>query len=144
MPAMERVVLDTSVVVAGLRSRFGASNALLRLAASRMIVPSATTSLFLEYEAVLKRPEQRAATGLTLAQVDQVSFDLASVTQPVETHYTWRPQLDDANDEMVLEVAVNGGARWIATHNIRDMAVAARRFGVEAIRPGDLVKRILQ
>jgi predicted nucleic acid-binding protein len=121
---MERVVLDTSVSVAGLRSRLGASNALLRLAAKRMILPLATTSL--------------------LREIDQVLFDLASVMRPVEAHYTSRPQLDDADDEMVLEVAVNGRAQWLATHNMRDIAIAAARFDIEAIRPGDLVKRILQ
>ena len=51
---MLRVVLDTSVLVAGLRSRWGAANALLRLVASRRLLPLATPPLFLEYEEVLR------------------------------------------------------------------------------------------
>jgi putative PIN family toxin of toxin-antitoxin system len=142
LAVVERVVIDTSVVVAAFRSRLGASNAVLRLVALGQLVALATASLLLEYEAVLKRPEQRAMTGLTLPQVDQLLFDLASVIKPVEPHFTWRPQLDDADDELVLEAAVNGRARWLVTHNVRDFAVAAGRFGVEAVRPGAFLRRI--
>jgi predicted nucleic acid-binding protein len=52
-----RVVLDTSVVVAGLRSRLGGANAMLRLVAQKRIIALATPPLFLEYEEVLRRPE---------------------------------------------------------------------------------------
>lgn len=136
------MVLDTSVVIAAFRSRQGASNALLRFVALGRIVPVATAALFLEYEEVLKRPEQREATGLTLDGVDRVLAALASATEAVETHYTWRPQLDDANDEMVLEAAVNGRVRCLVTHNVRDFVVAARRFGILVVRPGELVRSL--
>ena len=59
-----RVVLDTSVLVAGLRSRLGASNRLLALVAEGRCVPLVTTAVFLEYEDVLLRPEHRLATGM--------------------------------------------------------------------------------
>ena len=61
---MPRVVVDTSVIVAGLRSQLGASNRILRLVAEQQFVPLVTTALFLEYEDVLNRPEQRLATGM--------------------------------------------------------------------------------
>ena len=57
-----RLVVDTSVIVAGLRSQLGASNRILTLVAERRLVPWATTALFLEYEDVLNRPEQRFAS----------------------------------------------------------------------------------
>ena len=60
--------MDTSVVVAGLRSQLGASNRMLTLVAERLIVPLVTTALFLEYEDVLNRPEQRLATGMATAE----------------------------------------------------------------------------
>ena len=66
---IRRVVLDTSVVVAGLRTRSGAGNAVLRLIANRRLVALATPPLFLEYEDVLKRAEQR------LAHFNAVVFD---------------------------------------------------------------------
>ena len=54
-----RVVLDTSMIVAGLRSKLCASNRLLGLVAEERLMPLVTTALFLEYEEALKRLEQR-------------------------------------------------------------------------------------
>jgi putative PIN family toxin of toxin-antitoxin system len=139
---VKRVVLDTSVVVAAFRSRQGASNAVLGLVSLRRLVPLATVALFLEYEEVLKRPEHREAAGLTLEQVDRILASLASVLEPVEVHYAWRPQLDDVDDELVLEAAINGRAEGLVTHNVRDFADVASRFGLEVIRPGALLRRI--
>lgn len=63
---MPRVVLDTDIIVTALRSATGGSNAVLREAAHGRLTPLVTPALFLEYEAVLKRPEQRLAHGLGL------------------------------------------------------------------------------
>ena len=111
---MLRLVLDTSVLVAGLRSRRGASSALLVLVAERRVKPLATTSLFLEYEEVLLRAEQRLATGMSEADVTGFLAALASATEGVEVHFQWRPQLGDPADEMVLEAAINGQADALA------------------------------
>lgn len=137
-----RVVLDTSVVVAAFRSRRGASNALLRAAVERRLEVLVTTSLFLEYEAVLKRPEQRLASGLTMERTDQVLAGLAALCKPVEVHFRWRPQLADAADEMVLEAAVNGSADALATFNLRDFASAGERFGLAVVRPGAILRML--
>lgn len=135
-------MLDSSVVVSALRSRHGASNRVLGLLAERRIVPLATPALFLEYEEVLKRPEQRAVTGLTLGEVDAVLAALAAAVEPVEVRFTWRPQLADADDEMVLEAAVNGRSEALVTHNLNHFAAAAPRFGPALLRPGELLERI--
>jgi putative PIN family toxin of toxin-antitoxin system len=139
---MQRVVLDTDIVVAALRSAEGGSNAVLRLAAQGRLVPLVTPALFLEYEAVLKRPEQRLAHGFGLAQIDRFLAALASASEPVEVSFQWRPQLADANDEMVLEAAVNGRADALVTHNVRDFAKGAERFGLRVLRPGELLKEL--
>src|ERR1700749_2807901 len=94
-PRVLRTVIDTSVVVAALRSREGASNALLRLVGTGQIRALATPALFLEYEEVLKRPEQRAAHGLDHHAVDRFLAALASAVEPVQVHIGWRPQLRD-------------------------------------------------
>jgi len=137
-----RAVIDTSVVVAALRSRGGASNALLRLAAQGRIVMLATTALFLEYEDVLQRPEQRAVHGLTEEQIEQFLSALASIVEPVTVHFAWRPQLDDPADEMVLECAVNGQANAIATFNVKDFQAAGKRFGVSILPPRDVLQMV--
>ena len=60
-----RAVLDTSVIVSGVRSRHGAGNRLLQLAYARSFQMLATPALFLEYEEVLGRDEQRAVHGMS-------------------------------------------------------------------------------
>lgn len=136
---MQRVVLDTSVIVAALRSRSGAGNAVLRLVAERQVVPLVTVALFLEYEDVLKRPEHRLVHGLDLDRVDQFLDALASACEPVEVRFQWRPLLADPSDEMVLEAAVNGRADALVTYSARHFLAAARRFRLPAVRPGALL-----
>src|SRR5258705_13671458 len=104
---MRRIVLDTSVVVAGLRTQLGAGNAVLRLVAGRRLQLLATPPLFLEYEDVLKRADQRLANGLSLEQIDEFLAELAAQVEPVDLHFMWRPQVRDPGDEMVLEAAIN-------------------------------------
>jgi putative PIN family toxin of toxin-antitoxin system len=137
-----RIVLDTSVVVAGLRSRLGASNRLLTLVAEERLKPLLTTALFLEYEDVLCRAEQRLATGMDENDVAGFLAALASTAEPVEVHFLWRPQLADPADELVLEAAVNGQAEAIVTHNVRDFLPGARDFKVEVITPGTMLGRM--
>ena len=134
--------MDTSVSVAALRSAGGASNALLVLIAQQAIRPLATTALFLEYEAVLLRAEQRLATGMSEADVGGFLAALASAAEAVEVHFQWRPQLRDPADEMVLEAAINGRADALVTHNVVDFSSAAARFGLRVVTPGEILKEL--
>jgi len=136
-----RVVLDTSVLVAALRSDRGASAILLGLVADRIVVPLVSTPLFLEYEDVLKRPEQLDAMAITADSVDEFLAALASSSEAVEIHYRWRPQVRDPADEMVLETAINGRAAALVTFNLRHFADASRGLGIPVMRPGDALKR---
>jgi len=137
-----RVVLDTSVLVAGLRSRLGASNRLLALVAEGRCVPLVTTAVFLEYEDVLLRPEHRLATGMSERDVAGFLNALASAAEPVEVHFMWRPQLSDSADELMLEVAVNGQAVAIVTHNLRDFLPVERSFGIAVKTPARVLKEL--
>jgi putative PIN family toxin of toxin-antitoxin system len=139
---IRRVVLDTSVIVAGLRSRSGASNAVLRLVAIGRLTLLATPPLFLEYEDVLKRAEQQMEHGLAPEAIDEFLAELAALIEPVEVHYRWRPQLRDPNDEMVLEAAIHGSADALVTHNIADFARAGERFDIAVLRPADILGRV--
>jgi putative PIN family toxin of toxin-antitoxin system len=138
----QRIVLDTSVVVAGLRTRLGAGNAVLRLVAELRLVLLATPPLFLEYEDVLKRPEHRLAHGLSPEAIDGFLAELAALVEPVEVHFQWRPQSRDPNDEMVLEAAINGQADALVTYNVADFAAAAERFRIAVLRPAELLKKV--
>ncbi len=133
-----RIVMDTSVLVAGLRSRLGASAALLKEAAAKRVELAASPALFLEYEAVLKREEH----GMPAHLVDGFLAELAILIVPVDIRFVWRPQLADADDEMVLEAAINGQAEAIVTHNRRDFERASSRFGILVLSPAELLQRL--
>jgi predicted nucleic acid-binding protein len=81
---------------------------------------------------------QRCRNGKVGVFVDAV----IAMAQPVETHFLWRPQLRDPNDEMALEAAVNGQADILVTFNLRDFGRVPARFGVEALVPAEALSRI--
>lgn len=137
-----RIVLDTSVLVAALRRRRGASNELLRRVAQSSLRPLVSTALFLEYEDVISRAEQRLATGMSERDIESFLAALASACDPVEVHFRWRPQLSDPSDELVLEAAVNGMADALVTHNVRDFQVAAERFDLRVLTPQMCLKEM--
>jgi putative PIN family toxin of toxin-antitoxin system len=139
---LRRVVLDTSIVVAALRTRRGAANEVLRRVASRQLLLLGTPPLFLEYEDALKRPEQRLAHGLTLEAIDEFLAELAAFIEPVEVHYQWRPQVRDPGDEMVLEAAINGRADALVTYNLKHFARAGARFEIPILCPVDLLRKV--
>ena len=121
-----RVVLDTNVLVAAGRSRQGAAFALLKALRDGRFRIMASVPLFLEYEAVLKRPEQLMVGRRTEAMVDAFLDALSLRTEPVHLHFLWRPQLRDPADEMVLETALNGRADALVTFNVSDFAPAGQ------------------
>ena len=137
-----KVVLDTSVIVSALRSRIGASAALLEMAEWLAFEVLATPALFLEYEEVVYREEHRAVHRLSGDRIDVFLRGLAAIMTPVQVYYQWRPQMRDADDEMVLEAALNGRAERIVTHNVRDFLSAVKRFELKVVTPGSFLKEI--
>jgi putative PIN family toxin of toxin-antitoxin system len=139
-----RVVLDTNVLVAGLMSRRGASHQILRGIAFDLVDLVISVPLFLEYEAVLKRPSVLRQTGLGVKDMDAVLDLIAGRARQAPLYFTWRPQLRDADDEMVLEAATNGGAGAIVTFNQRDFLPQATTFSVRVVAPGDYLDTIIR
>jgi predicted nucleic acid-binding protein len=139
-----RVVLDTDVMVAALRSPMGASRQLLIAGVERRITLVVSASLLLQYESVLKRPAHLAAAGAAPDDVDIMLDLVAAAADPVAIHYLWRPQLTDIGDELVLEAAVNGHADILATFNLKDFVPAIGHFGISESRPGDLWRTLMK
>jgi putative PIN family toxin of toxin-antitoxin system len=137
-----RLVLDTDVIVAGMRSPSGASAAILLAARRRRVVLLATVALFVEYEAVCERAEHRAASGLTKDEVRVFLDALANMVEEVEAHFLWRGRLRDATDDMVLDAAINGQADGITTFNRRDYGSVPDEFGIAVLAPREVLKRI--
>jgi len=139
---MLRLVLDTDVVIAALRSPRGASAEILRLAIAGRVRLLLSVPLALEYEAVLTRKDHLDATGLSRMRALAVIDDIVAVSEEVHCHYRWRPQLRDAADEMVLETAINGHAESVVSFNRRDFGDAPARFGVRLCTPSDFLRSL--
>ncbi len=137
-----RLVLDTDVLVAAFRSERGASRELLIAALDERFVLLASTAIWLEYEAVLTRPLQLTAMRLTAADVRDVLAALSVVAEPVPIHFLWRPVLADAEDEHVLDLAMNGRADMLVTFNQDDFREASRTFQIEVVTPATALQRL--
>jgi putative PIN family toxin of toxin-antitoxin system len=137
-----RLVLDTDAVLAAMRSPTGASAAIVRAVRQMQATLWLSVPLAMEYEAVCRRPEHRVEAGLSDRQVEIFLDAIIAIGEPVPTHFLWRPQLRDPNDEMVLEAAVNGRADAVVTFNVRDYGNAASQFGVEVLLPQEAIERI--
>jgi len=131
------VVLDTNVLVAGLRSSLGASHRVLASVGTGRFVHVISVALLFEYEAAVKRPE--AGIRLPPAVVDDVLDYLCAAAQRQQIFFLWRPVLRDPNDDLVLEVAVNGQCDRIVTFNVRDFA-GADRFGIRVETPAAFLR----
>ncbi len=132
-----KVAFDTDVIIAARRSRSGASYALLRALRAGQIEAVASVPMMLEYEAVLMRPEQRQAMGMSVEEVGRFLDALARLLTPVVPYFLWRPRLRDPDDEMVLEAAVNSGADAIVTFNKRHFLPEATQFHLDILTPGE-------
>ncbi len=134
------LILDTSVLIAGLRSSLSASFALLDLVGSGRFTIGLTAALVLEYEAVCMRSLE--ALGLTADDVRELLDYFCRVGKLAAIRYGVRPSVADPNDELVLEAAIATGSDWIISHNIRDMAAGAARYGIEVMTPGEALRRL--
>jgi putative PIN family toxin of toxin-antitoxin system len=139
MARIPRVVLDTNVLVAGLRSRRGASFQLLSEVGRGRFEIALSVPLVLEYEDALLR--HAVVTGLSRADVDAVLDYLCSVAHLQRIFFLWRPLLPDPKDDLVLELAVAAGCKTVVTFNLRDFR-GAEGLAVHAQRPAEFLRAI--
>ncbi len=137
-----RFVMDTDVVIAGMRSPKGASAALLKAAQAKQFSLLLSVPLAVEYEAVSGEREHQLAAGLSALEATQFVTVVIALCEPVSIHYLWRPKLRDPNDEMVLETAVNGQAHAIVTFNQKDYGTVPGDFGIDVLLPAEAIQRI--
>jgi putative PIN family toxin of toxin-antitoxin system len=130
---MVSVVFDSNVLVAGLCSSSGASNALLELLPSVHFQLALSVPLYAEYQDVLLRRDVKPH-GITDKQMQEFLRYIAGVSSHHAIYFLWRPFLRDPKDDMVLELAVAARCKFIVTHNLNDFA-GAEQFGLHVVTP---------
>ena len=131
-----QVVLDSNILVAGLRSRLGASFKLLGLIGGKRFRINVSTALLFEYEAAIKEK-----VTLDRGAIDDFLDYLCHCGHSQAISYLWRPYLKDVKDDFVLELAVAAGCDFIVTFNKKDF-VGSEKFGVKVVSPQEFLKII--
>lgn len=127
-----QIVADTNVFVSALRSQFGASYKLFSQIDNDVYKLNISVPLALEYESVAKR--MIGEISLSEEEIDNILDFIISKSNRWQIYYLWRPQLKDAGDDMVLELAVTAGCNYIVTYNVNDFK-GMENFGIKAITP---------
>ena len=134
-----RVVLDTSVLITAFRSSSGAAAETVRIALLKELTILLDYKLACEYRDVALRSEHLKASGKTQKETELLIDMLEAVAEPVFVSVRHAPLSQDANDDMVLELAINGGADAIVTNNTKHFREAAREFDLQLLTPAELL-----
>jgi len=136
-----RTVRDTSVLITALRSSSGAAAETVRLALRGELTTLMDYKLACEYRDVALRPEQLQVSGKSQAETAAILDALEAIAEPVYVALQHRPLSPDPNDDMVLDVAINGNADAIVTNNTKHFRNAAERFHLDVLTPAELLSK---
>lgn len=132
MPRSLQIVLDTNVLIAGLRSRRGASYKLLTLLNDERWQVNVSVALVFEYETLLKR--EKIILGLSLQDIDDLVEGICAIANKRDIFFLWRPLANDPDDDFLLELAIESQADFLITYNQRDLQ-PVERFGIRVVTP---------
>ena len=134
---MYQIVIDTSVLIAALRSKRGASYQLFEMAGDARWQLNMSVALALEYEAIGKREANKL--GIPESAIDDIVDMLCERSRHHAVPFRLRPALSDPDDEFLLELAFVARCDFIVTHNIRDLR-GAEKFGIRVVTPGEFLR----
>ena len=134
-----KIVLDTNVLYAALKSRRGASYKLISLLPTRRFSMAISVPLVIEYEDVLRRG--RLSDSITEKDISDFIDFFCYIGDQQEIFFLWRPFLPDPSDDLVLEVAVAGGCDAIITYNKRHFK-NVEKFGLRILDPKEFLTEI--
>jgi len=125
---VERIVVDTNVMVGSLLGASGSNRAVLRLSLKGLCRPLMGEKLFHEYRDLMARPLLERSP-LSRAERETLLEAFLSACEWVAVSFLWRPNLPDEGDNHLIELGVAGGAASIVTCNTRDLNSGELKFG---------------
>ena len=134
-----QIVLDTNVLLTGLRSSRGASYKLLTMLNNNRWQLNISTALVFEYEEILKR--EQTQLGLSLEDIDNIIEALCAIANKRNIFYLWRPMLNDPDDDFLVDLAVESQADYIITYNQKDLQ-PADKFGIKVVTPKQFLQEM--
>ncbi|MGL5941218.1 MAG: putative toxin-antitoxin system toxin component, PIN family [Waterburya sp.] len=124
-----KIVVDTNIFISVLIGQSeSASRELVRQCLRGKYQPLMGNALFAEYQDVVNRDNITTLCPLTTDEKTNLLAAFMSVCQWVRVYYLWRPNLPDEADNHVIELAVAGNAKIIATKNIKDFKRSQLQF----------------
>ncbi len=138
------VVIDTNIWISALISKDGQSRDIIRLAFKDKISPQISTSLFFEYETVMKRKKIQDLCSLSFEEQNDLFQAFLSTCKWNEIFYLWRPNLTDKDDDFLIELAVASNSRVIITDNKKDIRSGELKFNFEVLTPKEFLERNTQ
>ena len=135
------VVIDTNVWISALISKDGVSREVIRWALLDKVTPQISTTLFLEYEDVMKREKIQTLCSLSIQEQEELFQAFLSTCKWNEIFYLWRPNLDDEGDDFLIELAVASNSSVIVTDNIKDIECGELKFDIEVLTPKQFIER---
>ncbi|MFM2431411.1 MAG: hypothetical protein RLZZ511_2624 [Cyanobacteriota bacterium] len=133
-----QLIVDTNVLISGLRSKQGASYQLLTRLKDDHWQINISVPLILEYETLLNR--ESAVLQIDSTIINRILNDICAIANHHEIFYIWRPTVKDPNDDFLVDLAIKAQADYIITYNQKDLSPSTRQFGLKVITPKEFLQ----
>lgn len=137
-----RVVVDTNIFVGACLVQ-GAARKVIASCLRKECRPLMGAALLSEYEDVLARSGLFAKGRLDAAEREELLDIFLACCEWTRIYFGWRPNLPDEGDNHLVELAIAGGAHYIVTRNLRDVARMELKFPtLRVVSPEDFLEEL--
>ena len=130
-----RVVVDTNTVISGIARAVGNPYQILELWRQGTIELLSSTATVTELERVLTYPRVRKLHQLSDEQMKRFVALYRTQTTHVVVNFALHAVESDPDDNMIIELAVAGNARYIVTGDKKHLLPLGRYQGIEIVSP---------